>query len=101
MNKQKALIVLLRATRNLEGLAAMIDKDTPISVIVNTYNRAKYLENTLLGIQGLLYSKLEVIVVNGPSNDGTDRVLDRWNDSIKVASAQTLIFPCHAISESV
>ncbi|MDT8315772.1 glycosyltransferase [Roseomonas mucosa] len=64
----------------------MFEKDPFISVVVNTYNRAKYLENTLIGLQGLDWDKLEVVVVNGPSNDGTSQILDRWSDSIKIAS---------------
>lgn len=54
-----------------------------VSVIINTLNRAKYLENTLRALRHLDYPEFEVIVVNGPSNDGTEALLDRWSRSIK------------------
>lgn len=45
------------------------------SIIINTYNRASTLGNTLNSLGYLDYPDFEVIVVNGPSTDGTDRLL--------------------------
>ncbi len=62
----------------------MNDAFTPtISVVINTLNRAGHLEDALRALQGLDYPSLEVIVVNGPSTDGTEAVLDRWEGRIK------------------
>ncbi len=45
------------------------------SVVINTYNRAKSLRNTLRGLQQQTHSDFEVIVVKGPCTDDTDAVL--------------------------
>ncbi len=46
------------------------------SVIINTYNRAAYLRNAVLSIARQSYPELELVVINGPSTDDTDQVLD-------------------------
>jgi glycogen(starch) synthase len=46
-----------------------------VSVVVNTYNRAASLKQTLQGLRRQNYSNFEVIVVNGPSTDETREVL--------------------------
>lgn len=45
------------------------------SIIVITYNRAKYLASCLRRLEFQDYSNFEVIVVNGPSTDETEGVL--------------------------
>ena len=47
------------------------------SIVINTYNRADYLSNAILSITKQSYPSVELIVVNGPSTDGTESVLDR------------------------
>ena len=46
-----------------------------ISVVINTFNRADSLRQTLDGLTLLDYPEFEVVVVNGPSTDATDVVL--------------------------
>jgi len=54
-------------------------KNSPeISVVVCTYNRAEYLEVCLLSLHRQSHPDYEIIVVNGPSTDGTDRVLQKY-----------------------
>ncbi|MBA3765316.1 MAG: glycosyltransferase, partial [Actinobacteria bacterium] len=55
-----------------------------VSVVINTYNRAQSLESTLRALRQLDPVDLEVVVVNGPSTDGTKEVLDRWDRWVKV-----------------
>jgi glycogen synthase len=47
----------------------------PVSVVVNTYNRAASLDQTLQAMRRQNYSNFEVVVVNGPSTDRTMDVL--------------------------
>ena len=54
-----------------------------VSVVVNTYNRAASLHQTLQALLRQNYSQFEVIVVNGPS---TDDVLRRHASQIRVGS---------------
>lgn len=56
------------------------------SVVINTYNRASSLPQTLEGLRYLNYPAVEVVVVNGPSTDGTEELLARWQGRIKVAN---------------
>ncbi len=55
------------------------------SVVVNTYNRADSLRRTLEGLSHLDHDSFEVVVVNGPSTDGTERLLAEWSGAVKVA----------------
>ncbi|WP_176057000.1 glycosyltransferase [Paraburkholderia sp. BCC1876] len=56
-----------------------------VSVVVCTYNRRDYLERCLDYLRHQSCTDFEVIVVNGPSNDGTTELLARYADQIKVA----------------
>lgn len=58
-----------------------------ISLVVNTYNRMHTLPNTLDSLQYLRYPDLEVIVVDGPSTDGTLEYLHaNWQGKVKIAT---------------
>lgn len=57
-----------------------------VSVVVNTYQRAAALADTLDGLRRLDGPEVEVVVVNGPSTDGTDELLAGWSGLIKVAA---------------
>jgi glycosyltransferase involved in cell wall biosynthesis len=59
------------------------------SIVINTYNRADFLEDCLLGLSELSYPNFEVIVINGPSTDRTCGILERWQDKIKVGECLT------------
>lgn len=56
-----------------------------ISLVICTYNRLKTLSISLHAIELLRYPELEVIVVDGPSTDGTFEYLNKeWKDKIKI-----------------
>ena len=55
-----------------------------VSVVVNTYNRAVSLHQTLQALLRQNYSQFELIVVNGPSPDDTAEVLRRHAAQIRV-----------------
>jgi glycosyltransferase involved in cell wall biosynthesis len=56
-----------------------------VSIIINTYNRLHSLPRTLESLKFLRYKDIEVIVVNGPSTDGTAAYLkDKWTNEIKI-----------------
>lgn len=59
------------------------------SIIINTYNRAPYLERLLASFNHLTYEHFEVVVVNGPSTDGTGALLQKYIDRIKVVDCPT------------
>lgn len=65
------------------------------SIVINTLNRADLLRKTLESFRWLRYKgDFEVIVVNGPSTDGTDEVISSWVPEIRTAG-------CNAANISV
>jgi glycogen synthase len=60
-----------------------------ISIIINTYNRATYLRRLLAGLRHLRGARFEVVVVNGPSTDGSAALLAEYQGRIKVVDCPT------------
>lgn len=54
------------------------------SVVVNTYNRIHTLEDTIKGLLCLDFPDFEIIVINGPSTDATNEMLQRYANLIKI-----------------
>lgn len=54
-----------------------------VSVVINTYNRLPFLKDALRSLQFQTYTNFEVVVVNGPSQDGTKAFLQECNLKIK------------------
>lgn len=55
----------------------------PVSVVINTLNRADLLDDAIAGVMQLDYPAFELVVVNGPSTDHSEEVLARWQGRIK------------------
>lgn len=56
-----------------------------VSVIINTCDRGRSLELTLRALLYQRYRQFEVIVVNGPSGDDTDAMLERdWQGRVRI-----------------
>ena len=62
--------------------------EAPVSVVINTYNRAPFLRRALSVLQQQTYRNFEVIVVNGPSTDETESVLLEFPDVRKLTTDQ-------------
>lgn len=56
------------------------------TIAIVTLNRAPYLRRVLTSLRYLDYTDFEVVVVNGPSEDDTDAVLEEYKDDIKIAA---------------
>lgn len=54
-----------------------------VSVVINTLNRANLLDDAIRGVLQLDYPAFELIVVNGPSTDKSEEVLQGWHGRIK------------------
>jgi GT2 family glycosyltransferase/SAM-dependent methyltransferase len=57
-----------------------------VSVVVNTYNRAASLDTALRSLRRLNYPYFEIVVVNGPSTDGTLELLKQHASSVRVGT---------------
>lgn len=53
-----------------------------ISVIIPGFNHARFLEHTLLSVLGQGYPKLEVLVLDGGSTDGSLEIIQRYADRL-------------------
>ena len=54
-----------------------------VSVVICTLNRARSLSETLECLRYQNFQDFEVVVVNGPSTDDTEQVLEPWMDRIR------------------
>jgi glycosyltransferase involved in cell wall biosynthesis len=54
------------------------------SVVINTYNRGASLRQTLAALRHQTHTDFEVVVVNGPSTDDTERVLAEFADAVRI-----------------
>lgn len=55
-----------------------------VSVVINTFNREQQLALALEGLRWVDYAgSFEVVVVNGPSTDGTAELLAQWEGRVK------------------
>ena len=60
--------------------------DPTVSIVINTDARADSLCKTLESLRYLRYPKFEVVVVPGPTRDGTHEMLAAWQGQIKVGN---------------
>ena len=61
-----------------------------VSVVINTLNRASALDVALLSLRCQTFRNFEVIVVNGPSTDQTEAILEKYSSfNMKTASCPT------------
>ena len=58
----------------------------PVTVVINTLNRCERLERILVALRQQTYPRFEVVVVNGPSTDGTAEMLEQFADSARLAA---------------
>jgi len=57
-----------------------------VTIVTPTFNQAEFLERTLQSVLSQDYPRLEYIVVDGASTDGTAAVLARYSDRVRVIS---------------
>ena len=62
----------------------MISELPLVTVVIPTYNQAKYLEKSINSILGQSYENIELIVVNDGSTDDSMRVLDQYCNDFSI-----------------
>ncbi|API86351.1 glycosyltransferase [Francisella uliginis] len=82
INQQKKIIdsysqgvVLKKVEKFFDNIMPKFDEYKTVSIVVCTYNRKEYLKRCLQYLHDQTSNSFEVIVVNGPSSDGTEEFL--------------------------
>lgn len=75
-----------RVRRALALVIPQRNRFRTVSVVICTYNRRDYLERCLEYLTFQSSDNFEVIVVNGPSDDGTDEIIANFEDRIKIGN---------------
>ncbi len=74
-----------RPRASATGRTAPTSAPPAVSVVINTLNRRDHLERVLVALREQIYEEFEVIVVNGPSVDGTDEMLSFFRGRARLA----------------
>jgi glycosyltransferase involved in cell wall biosynthesis/GT2 family glycosyltransferase len=62
--------------------------DPLASIVVCTYNRGKYLDRCIQSLRRQSYQRTEIIIVNGPSTDETDTILQQYDHVVIIRQQQ-------------
>lgn len=63
-------------------------KNKLVSVLINNYNYAPYLEYCIDSVLSQTYPNLEILVYDDGSTDNSKEILSRYSDKIKVVFAK-------------
>lgn len=75
-------------------------KTTPlVSIVVPSFNQAKYLDATLQSIFSQSYPNIEVIVIDGGSTDGSKQILEQYGSRLKYWVSEPDNGQTHAINK--
>ena len=72
-----------------------------ISIVTVVYNNVSYIEETIQSILNLTYPKIEYIIIDGKSTDGTLEIIQKYNSKIDVLISETDLGIFDAMNKSV
>ncbi len=74
-----------------------MSNDIWVSIIVPSFNKGQFIEETILSIINQSYDKIELIVIDAESTDGTHSILEKYSGSI----AKCVIEPDKGQSDAI
>lgn len=84
-----AINIIAELNKNKKNACGKIEeleksKEGLVSIIIPTFNGAKYLEHAIKSALHQTYKNIEIIVINDGSNDGgeTDKLVKKYKDSV-------------------
>jgi len=81
-NKLNVILFLLNK-RKYPSLNTFNNMKLTVSIIIPTYNMAKYLPNAIDSVLAQTYKNYEIIVIDDGSTDNTRIILNKYKDKIK------------------
>jgi len=75
---------LYSMSNKLKLLTDLIDNDDLISVVIPSYNSAKWLPETISSIRNQSHKNIEIIVVDDCSTDNTENIIKSMNDIVYI-----------------
>lgn len=69
-----------------------------VSVVTPSLNQASFLEDTITSVIGQQYPKLEYIIRDGASTDGTNRILETYRSQLRHVESQPDRGQAHALN---
>ena len=57
-------------------------KEPKISIVMPSYNQAQYIERSILSVINQNYTNVQLIIIDGGSDDGTIKVINKYLDYV-------------------
>lgn len=70
-----------------------------ISIVMPCYNQVKYLERSILSVVNQNYPNIELIIIDGGSNDGSVKIIKKYKKFIKYWSSKKDNGQSHALNK--